>query len=316
MDDYHKRLINEALQGAHLSNVEEAADLYLNSSKDKNTVDEFSKCQDKLRKEIVNILKKHENFSMIGSEKILKLLQNLSNNEEDNNALASFNKFYSYFNSYNEVRKNLYSEEEKSSTVAYRLINENLPKFLDNIKAYSIAKSVGVHAEELTEEEQDCLFMVETFERTLTQDGIDNYNELIGKLNFAINQYNQQNNKNKGFRKVPMMKELYKQILSDREETFIDEFKDDDALLVKLESFSEDVKKFLCSDFLSRFAEVLKESGGEMVYVKNDASKTAFSNIVFGAWNVIDEMLIEEYDSINLVLCQDLVQIKMRGSAS
>ncbi|QFJ54394.1 type V CRISPR-associated protein Cas12a/Cpf1 [Pseudobutyrivibrio xylanivorans] len=299
MDDYHKQLINESLQDVHLSYVEEAADLYLNASKDKDIVDKFSKCQDKLRKEIVNLLKSHENFPKIGNKEIIKLLQSLSDTEKDYNALDSFSKFYTYFTSYNEVRKNLYSDEEKSSTAAYRLINENLPKFLDNIKAYSIAKSAGVRAKELTEEEQDCLFMTETFERTLTQDGIDNYNELIGKLNFAINLYNQQNNKLKGFRKVPKMKELYKQILSEREASFVDEFVDDEALLTNVESFSAHIKEFLESDSLSRFAEVLEESGGEMVYIKNDTSKTTFSNIVFGSWNVIDERLAEEYDSAN-----------------
>ena len=297
MDDYHKRLINEALQGAHLSCVAEAADLYF--SKDKNVVDEFGKCQDKLRKEIVSLLKNHENFPKIGSKEIIKLLQKLSDNEADYKALDSFNNFYTYFTSYNEVRKNLYSDEEKSSTVAYRLINENMPKFFDNIKVYAIAKSAGIRAEELSEEEQDCLFIVETFERTLTQDGIDFYNESIGKLNSAINKYNQQDNKAKDFRKVPKMKELYKQILSDRETTFIDEFDDDEAMLTNLESFSAYVKAFLESDSLSRFAEVLEESCGEMVYVKNDAAKTTFSNIVFGAWNVIDERLAAEYDSAN-----------------
>lgn len=299
MDDYHKRLINESLLGVHLTALEDAAELYFTSSRDKNTIDEFGKCQDKLRKEIVSFLKNHENFPKIGSKDIIKFLQNLSDNEVDYNSLESFNNFYTYFTSYNEVRKNLYSDEEKTSTVAYRLINENLPKFLDNIKAYAIVKSAGVKVEGLSEEEQDCLFIVETFERTLTQEGIDNYNEAIGKLNSAINLYNQQNNKLDTFRKVPHMKNLYKQILSDREEIFIDEFSNDEDLITNIESYAVNLRAFLRSDAITSFINALEESEGKKVYVKNDASKTTLSNIVFGVWNSIDERLAEEYDLSN-----------------
>ncbi|SCZ76797.1 type V CRISPR-associated protein Cas12a/Cpf1 [Pseudobutyrivibrio xylanivorans] len=299
MDNYHKQLINEALQGVHLSDLSDAYDLYFNLSKEKNSVDAFSKCQDKLRKEIVSFLKNHENFPKIGNKEIIKLIQSLNDNDADNNALDSFSNFYTYFSSYNEVRKNLYSDEEKSSTVAYRLINENLPKSLDNIKAYAIAKKAGVRAEGLSEEEQDCLFIIETFERTLTQDGIDNYNADIGKLNTAINLYNQQNKKQEGFRKVPQMKCLYKQILSDREEAFIDEFSDDEDLITNIESFAENMNVFLNSEIITDFKNALVESDGSLVYIKNDVSKTLFSNIVFGSWNAIDEKLSDEYDLAN-----------------
>ena len=299
MDNYHKQLINEALQGVHLTSLSEAAGLYLTSSKEMNNADGFGKCQDKLRKEIVGFLKNHENFPKIGSKDIIKLLQQLSNNEDDYNALDSFNNFYTYFSSYNEVRKNLYSDEEKSSTVAYRLINENLPKFLDNIKAYAIAKKAGVRAESLTEEDQDCLFVVDTFERALTQEGIDNYNSSIGKLNSAINLYNQQNKKQEGFRKIPQMKSLFKQILSEREESFIDEFLSDEDLINNIESYAANLSEFFKSEAIANFKNAMVESKGKQVYIKNDVAKTTFSNIVFGSWNVIDEKLLEEYDLAN-----------------
>lgn len=299
MDNYHKQLINEALQDVHLAELSNAADIYFSSSKEVNSADEFSKSQDKLRKEIAGLLRRHENFPKVGNKEIIKLLQSLSDNEADYTALESFNNFYTYFSSYNEVRKNLYSDEEKSSTVAYRIINENLPKFLDNIKAYAIAKKAGIKADDLSEEEQDCLFIVETFERVLTQDGIDNYNASIGKLNTSINLYNQQNKKQDGFRKVPQMKCLYKQILSDREEAFIEEFSDDEDLIINVESYASNLEGFLNSGAITSFANALAESGGKHVYIKNDVSKTAFSNIVFGSWSVIDEKLSEKYDVAN-----------------
>lgn len=298
MDDYHRQLIDEALNGAHLTLLDSAAETYLNSSKSVEAMDSFKKCQDKMRKEVANLLKAHENFSKIGNKEIIPLLQSLSQDETDYNSLESFRYFYTYFTSYNEVRKNLYSDEEKSSTVAYRLINENLPKFLDNIKSYEIAKHCKIQAKDLSEEEQDCLFIVDTFNRTLTQTGIDEYNTEIGKLNSAINLYNQQNKNSNGYRKVPKMKELYKQILSDRVDNFIDEFGSDEELITNLESFSANITAFLSSDNISRLYDSLRESNGEKVYVKNDTAKTSFSNIVYGSWNTLDELINEEYDEI------------------
>ena len=299
MDDYHKQLIDESLQNVHLADLAPAAEIYMNVAKDKGDTDAFSKYQDKLRKEVVKHLKEHENYSLIGSKDIIKLLQKLHSDEADYNALESFNNFFTYFSSYNEVRKNLYSDEEKSSTVAYRLINENFPKFLDNIKVYAIAKKAGIIAEGMSEEEQDCLFIVETFNNVLTQKGIDTYNSEIGKVNSAINLYNQQNKKEKDFRKIPKMKELFKQILSDREQSFIDEFTNDEELISKMKAYYEEMKTFISAGDIDRFAEILTDSKGVGVFVKNDTAKTTFSNIVFGRWNMIDERLEAEYDSLN-----------------
>jgi CRISPR-associated protein Cpf1 len=299
MDDYHKRLINEALSDFTLSDLDNAADLYLSGSKSAEDIENFSRLQDKLRNAIAKRLREHENFGKIGKKDIIPLLQKLSENEEDYNALESFKNFYTYFTSYNKVRSNLYSDEEKSSTVAYRLINENLPRFLDNIRAYDAVQIAGIIAEELSKEEQDELFWVDTFNNVLVQDGINSYNKDIGKLNSAINLYNQKNATSLGFRKVPKMKELYKQILSDREGNFIDEFENDAELLDSMESYYSNLEKYLSSGKIQLMFTALRESEGKDVYVKNDIAKTSFSNVVFGSWNRVDELINGEYDAGN-----------------
>ena len=38
--------------------------------------------------------------------------------------------FTTYFEGFFKNRKNMYTPEEKSTGIAYRLINENLPKFI------------------------------------------------------------------------------------------------------------------------------------------------------------------------------------------
>ena len=300
MDMYHKQLINEALDKYILPSLNTAADIYLAKNPTANGMEEFSKQQNVLRKEITKQLKAHENFSVIGKKEIIGLLEKLpSVNEEDYNALESFKNFYTYFTSYNKVRENLYSDEEKSSTVAYRLINENLPKFLDNIKIYAGVNNAGILAEGVTKEEQDGLFIIETFNKTLTQTGIDAYNQQIGKVNSAINLYNQKNHKEPGFKKIPKLKELYKQILSDREESFIEEFKDDESLITNIETFDSELVSYLNSSKIETFFDVLRESEGKNVYVKNDVSKTTLSNIVFNNWSKIDDLLNNEYDLAN-----------------
>lgn len=299
MDNYHKVLINEALQGVRLDGLNEAADIYLTSSRDAEAADAFGKKQDALRKEIVGFLKAHDNYSIIGSKDIIKLLQDFSDNEKDYNALESFKDFYTYFTSYNEVRKNLYSDENKSSTVAYRLINENLPKFLDNIKVYSKVKKAGIIVQDMSEEEQDALFMVDTFNLVLSQSGIDDYNAGIGKINTEINLFNQQNKNDKGYSKIPKMKELYKQILADREASFIEEFRNDDELIECIDKYSNELDCFLKSGVIEKFSDVLKESKGTSVYIKNDVDITTFSKIVFEKWNAINDLIALEYDSLN-----------------
>lgn len=47
--------------------------------------------------------------------------------------------FTTYFVGFFDNRKNMYTAEEKSTGIAYRLINENLPKFIDNMEAFKKA---------------------------------------------------------------------------------------------------------------------------------------------------------------------------------
>lgn len=298
MDQYHTQLINEAMGRCKLSdNLEKAADIYLGSQADAKDLELFYKLQGDLRKEIVKSLKSHANYSKIGKKDILDLLEKLPMvNEDDFNSLESFRSFYTYFSDYNKVRENLYSDEDKSSTVAHRLIGENLPKFLDNVKVYMLVKEAGIIAEGLTMEEQESIFIVDTFNNVLTQTGIDRYNQHIGYLNSAINLYNQKNHNAVGFKKIPKMKELYKQILSDREESFIEEFSGDDSLIETVDAYKTDVLNYIQSNKMELFYDVLKESEGIRVYIKNDAAKTTFSNIVFGSWNKIDELINSKYD--------------------
>ena len=129
----------------------------------------------------------------------------------------------------------MYSEEEHSTAIAYRLIHENLPRFIDNIAVFEKVRlsPVADNFSELYKNlesylnvlEIDEIFKLDYFNMVLTQSQIEVYNAIIGGqslegdvkvkgLNEYINLYNQQQ-KDRALR-LPKLKPLYKQILSDR----------------------------------------------------------------------------------------------------
>lgn len=106
----------------------------------------------------------------------------------------------------------MYSDEEKSTAIAYRLIHDNLPMFLDNTRSFSrIAdsdvKAVFVKSSLLFQNTsmqsiwQKCFNQI-YFSETLTQEQIAVYNHVVGGrtlengtkiqgINEYVNLYNQ-----------------------------------------------------------------------------------------------------------------------------
>ena len=146
----------------------------------------------------------------------------------------TFKRFSSYFLGFHENRANMYSDDEKATAIAYRLVNENLPRFFDNIIIFSKINTIFDDIKDyLTENEKKffssydfkTVFTPEYYIHCLSQDDILKYNTLIGGystsdkekirgMNEFINQHNQKvKDKNN---KIQPLKIMYKQILSDR----------------------------------------------------------------------------------------------------
>ena len=266
IDGFHKHFIELAMQEVQktkLSELEEFAELYNKSAeekkKDDKFDDKFKKVQEALRKEIVkgfNSEKVKYYYSNI-DKKILftELLKNWIPNEKMITELSEWNaktkeekehlvyldkefeNFTTYFGGFHKNRENMYTDKEQSTAIAYRLIHENLPKFLDNINIYKKVKEIPVLREEckvlykeieeyLNVNSIDEVFELSYYNKTLTQKDIDVYNLIIGGrtleegkkkiqgLNEYINLYNQKQEKKN---RIPKLKILYKQILSDRD---------------------------------------------------------------------------------------------------
>ncbi|MBQ8119062.1 MAG: type V CRISPR-associated protein Cas12a/Cpf1 [Lachnospiraceae bacterium] len=236
IDKYHKVLIDKALEDVCLDNLDMYMDLYCRSNRDAKQEKEFEKIQDNLRKQIVKALTGHPLYKNKLKEFIKEDLQAfLKDQKEDLDVVKEFEEYTTYFTGFCDNRKNMYSDEAKSTAIAYRLIHQNLPKFIDNLRVFREIKSNALVdnikllesklKDKIGIEEIDEFFEIGGFNKVLTQRGIDAYNTILGAysedggikvkgLNEYINEYNQHEKIKKN--KLPKMKPLFKQILSDR----------------------------------------------------------------------------------------------------
>jgi len=95
-----------------------------------------------MRKEIVSAFKNDDRFQILFSEKLFSVILReeilKKGDPQEIDALKTFEDFYGYFKGYHESRKNLYSEEDINTAIANRIVNENFPKFIDNLKKYQV----------------------------------------------------------------------------------------------------------------------------------------------------------------------------------
>ena len=200
IDRYHKAFIDECLNCVEIKkdDLEKYVSLAENSKKNEKKLNEVKK---EMRKQITKAFEKN---SFLFNQNLIKkyLPGSDSVSEEEKKVVNKFSKITTYFDAFNENRKNLYSDEAKSGTIAYRLIHENLPTFLDNIASFNKISEIGVHEYFSSIETEftvilngmhlSDLFQIDYFNNTLTQKKIENYNHVVGAVNKAANLYKQQ----------------------------------------------------------------------------------------------------------------------------
>jgi len=158
--------------------------------------------------------------------------------------LKSFEGFFTYFSGFNQNRENYYKTEGKASQIATRIIDENLPKFCDNILQFECIKKKKKDGtiEEFERKEEykntyqylkergitttikdarkgenielslitDEIFGITYFNHCFSQTGIEEYNRVIGHYNLLINLYNQV--KRKEEKDLPKDKKIFKNL--------------------------------------------------------------------------------------------------------
>lgn len=321
IDRYHKAFIEKTLRMISLSGVEEYAHLYFKKDKTKEEFQAMDALGAAMRKQISDAFMKQVEFkSLFNKDMILKLLPSFVSDEEAE-IVHHFDRFTIYFTGFHQNRYNLYTGEGKATEIAFRIVDQNLPKFLDNCRSGAMILAsldkedldqfAEVFSRELNVDIRQC-FEVSHFDAYISQTGIDTYNQILGgyapELGIKIKGYNEYinefNQKSKEF-KLPRLKPLYKQILSDCSSySFIPEkFENDDQVLRAINCFitQADADTGLSgrgvSEELVRMLGDLDKFDGTRIYLPAGKAITDLSNAILGDWSAIQTGLNALYDA-------------------
>jgi CRISPR-associated protein Cpf1 len=324
IDDYHRHYIEEKLSEPFdkktgelfiseedFENAFSYYQRFKEDPKDEKSKKDWLDTQSSLRKSVVKIFsdrKKRLFQKELITKELPAWLKEKGEWEEKKNVVENFNRFTTYFTGFNENRENMYSDEEKSTAISFRLMNENLPKFLNNCLQFGVIIEKHIDLDLKIESKLlqkmgvsnlNEVFQPSYFIQLFTQTGIDNYSELLGGwtkengekiqgLNELINLHRQKYSiKAKG---LPNFIGLYKQILSDRESSsFIpDQFENDKALLESLKIF---VKEMAKTDGifvnLKKAVTLLKEADLDKTFIKGGVEISKISQAIFGQYSII-----------------------------
>lgn len=329
IDRYHRDYIEKVLSSdITLDKLKEYADTYY-AIDSENKKEKIKELEAELRKSIAGQFTELDN---IFSEKMItEVMPQFLKNEEDEEGLEvinSFSKFTTYFNGFNTNRKNMYTPEEKSTGIPYRCINDNLSKFLDNVKAFEKAKeslSGGTDLKTLNNDFTSIcgttinnMFTVDYFTSVLSQSGIDTYNKVIGGyttsdgakikgINEYINLFNQQADKS---HRLSYFKPLFKQILSEHKTiSFIPTaFESDNELISAIfKAYNTNFDNEKVTSLKTTITKIktlfnsFEEYSLDGIYISNGFALTNLSNDLFKSWFAIKELWIKDYDKKNNV---------------
>ncbi|MDO5133496.1 MAG: hypothetical protein Q4D81_11025, partial [Eubacteriales bacterium] len=136
IDEYHKALIQKVLEKTNLEKLEEYEQLYNRSKRNASEEKKFEACQENLRKQLSKALKASPEYKTIDKKELIRddLQRFFAQDDEKLSQIRSFSEFTTYFSGFHQNRQNMYSDEPKSTSIAYRVVHQNLPKYVDNIK--------------------------------------------------------------------------------------------------------------------------------------------------------------------------------------
>ena len=329
IDNYHQYFIDEVLKTANFD-WQKLADEIKEYSKTKDDDAKLILEQEKQREQIFNLFAKDEKYKKRYAALTASTPKDLFNtilpewfgNKNDSNlnktAIDTFKRFYSYFKGFQENRENVYSSKDIPTAVPYRIVNDNFPKFLQNISVFETIQKkcpqviVDVEkelAEYLGDEKLSDIFVIQSFNKYLCQGGTENqrgidfYNQIIGGvveenkeqnlrgINQFLNLYWQQHpefaKENRRIKMIP----LFKQILSDRTSlSFKIESIDSDEELKqliidcanKLEEKSKEDGKSIFENCCDLFESIKEENLNEIYINRKDINN--FSRILTGDW--------------------------------
>lgn len=326
IDRYHKAFITMCLRNCkikvnntedELDSLEEYSSLLSKSKRDADDEDKLEKIKENLRKQIVNAFKSGNTYGDLFKKELIKNhLPDFVTDEEEKQVVEHFCNFTTYFTGFHDNRKNMYSDEAKSTAIAYRLIHENFPRFFDNIRSFAkisesevanrfpeieSAFSLYLNVEHIAD-----MFHVDYFPVVLTQEQIDVYNNIIGgkteedgtKIQ-GINEYVNLYNQHHPDVKLPFLKPLYKMILSDKVALswLPEEFENDEEMLTAINDFYKSVQPVIFGDDENCIRHLLTniaEYNTDHIYISNDLGLTGISQQLFDQYSIFEDAIKDE----------------------
>lgn len=278
-DEYHKYFINVCLSGITYNTflhedenlLESFENLYLkikrtNNRKDrKEVVDQFVKVSNTIRALLVERFTSNPIYEKLYNKNLVtELIPSCPTIcQDDKDFVTDFKT--TLLNKYNYSRKNMYSDKADETAIANRLVNENFPRYIDNIQSLAkiLESSIGTviieeiaisFDKELGDVSITDFFSLNSYPKYFTQKSIDRYNAIIkGKLheednhvegiNSLVKKYNDTIKDRK--QHLPLLKSLHKSILSDVNiKSFrLPDYTNDAEMASDIMSMYEDVEK-------------------------------------------------------------------------
>ncbi len=233
IDEYHKEFMERSLSRLELVGLDEYCNLVSKRERDDKEEKELEKREENLRKQVVECFKADEKYELLFKKQLIEEeLPAYVTDQETKDALQSFQKFTTYFQGFFENRKNIYTSDAKSASAAYRIVNQNLPRFLDNRRVFcqrlkselpdALHEVANGLSDILNGKALDTFFELSNYSHTVTSTDIEIYNSLIGGrimadgrkikgINEYVNEYNQKTKNDSSVYKLPKLKPLYKQ---------------------------------------------------------------------------------------------------------
>ena len=305
--EYHRFYIDDCLATLNLDGLEECYSLYVKTSKSPDDYKRIEALKANMKCAIFDKLTKDIRYKKIISKELIKEILPEYVSEEKKELVNEFKNFTTYFVGFNDNLKNVYSNENKSTEITYRLIEQNLNKFFDNCKLGDSLKQFQPETlqnlknsfSEIIDVEN--IFKPKYFNTLLTQKGMDLYNNVIGGYTLAggekvkgINEYINEYSQTKRI-KLPKFKQLYKQVLSIKTTlSFLDEkFNEDLHVINGINEYNKILKeKFEDVDALFKTADY----EFSQIYIRAE-DIALISQRITGAWDTVRNCYINEYDA-------------------
>ena len=320
IDEYHKVCIRESMKNVRLDwgPLKEAIEDYQKTKSDE-AKKRLETEQAMMRKQIAAAIKDFKHYKELTAATPSDLITSVLPEFSDNEALKSFRGFASYFIGFQENRNNIYSSDAISTSVPYRLVHDNFPKFLSNLEVYNkIEATCPEIIQQASEEMQpflegvmiDDIFSLDFYNSLLTQDGIDFFNRVIGGvseegkqkyrgINELVNLYRQQHKEFEGSKKAMTMIPLFKQILSDRDTlSYIPaQIVTEEELVASINQFYEHITHFerdgkvinILNELVALLSKIDTYNPDGICVTANKL--TDISQKIFGKWSIIEEKL-------------------------